>query len=81
MKLTRKIAMLLTMVMLLCAVSIPAMAEDTTIRVALWDYSNTEYYKTMINGFKEANPGIDVEVVEFSAAEYSDTIVVKMAAE
>ena len=81
MKLTRKIALLLTMVMLICAVSIPAIAEDTTIRVALWDYSNTEYYKTMINGFKAANPGIDVEVIEFSAAEYSDTIVVKMAAE
>ena len=39
---------------------VPAMAEDVTLRVALWDYSNTEYYKTMINGFKEANPGIDV---------------------
>ena len=81
MKLSRKIALLLTLVMLVCAISLPAMAEDVTIRVALWDYSNTEYYKTMINGFKEANPGIDVEVIEFSAAEYSDTIVVKMAAE
>ena len=58
-----------------------AKADDVTIKVALWDYSNTEYYKTMIDGFKEANPGIDVEVVEFSAAEYSDIIVVKMAAQ
>lgn len=82
MKLTKKIALILTMALLLsfCAISAPALAEDITIRVALWDYSNTEYYKTMINGFKEANPGIDVEIVEFSAAEYSDTIVVKMAA-
>jgi multiple sugar transport system substrate-binding protein len=79
----RRLAFVLTVVMLLScfAVSVPAMAEGTTIRVALWDYSNTEYYKTMINGFKEANPGIDVEIIEFSAAEYSDTIVVKMAAE
>ncbi len=82
MKLTRKLALLLTLVLLLGCVSIPAMAEDTvTIRVALWDYSNTEYYKTMIDGFKAANPNIDVEIIEFSAAEYSDTIVVKMAAE
>lgn len=61
--------------------AVPALADDVTIKVALWDYSNTDYYKTMIDGFKEANPGIDVEVVEFSAAEYSDTIVVKMAAQ
>lgn len=81
MKLTRKLALVLTVALLATMFAFaPAMAEDVTIRVALWDYSNTEYYKTMINGFKEANPGIDVEIIEFSAAEYSDTIVVKMAA-
>ncbi|MBR5751270.1 MAG: hypothetical protein IKX84_02680, partial [Clostridia bacterium] len=81
MKLTRKLALVLTVALLATMFAFaPAMAEDVTIRVALWDYSNTEYYKTMINGFKEANPGIDVEIIEFSAAEYSDTIVMKMAA-
>ena len=82
MKLTRKLAIVMTMVLLISffAISVPAMAESVTIKVALWDYSNTEYYKTMIEGFKASNPGIEVKIVEFSAAEYSDTIVVKMAA-
>jgi len=81
MKLKARLALLLTVVMLCSFFAVSASAEDvTTIRVALWDYSNTEYYKTMIDGFKKANPGIDVEIVEFSAAEYSDLIVVKMAA-
>ncbi|MBQ3669187.1 MAG: extracellular solute-binding protein [Clostridia bacterium] len=81
MKLKAKLALLLTLVMLCSFCAVQASAEEVTLRVALWDYSNTEYYKTMISGFEAANPGIKVEVVEFSAAEYSDTIVVKMTAQ
>ena len=42
-----------------------ATGEDVTIKVALWDYSNTAYYKTMIDAFQAKYPNIKVEVVEF----------------
>ena len=48
--------------------------DEVTIRVALWDYSNTEYYKTMFDAFSTAYPSIKYEVVEFPADEYPTTI-------
>ena len=33
-----------------------ATGEDVTLRVSLWDYSNTEYYKNMFNAFMEKYP-------------------------
>ena len=51
---------------------------DVTIRVALWDYSNTEYYKTMFDAFSAKYPDIKVEVVEFAADEYSNTLITQL---
>lgn len=57
-----------------------ASTEPVTIKVSLWDYSNTAYYPIMVEAFEKSHPNIKVDIVEFSAAEYSDTIVVKMGA-
>ena len=57
----------------------PAADEQVTIRVALWDYSNTEYYKTMFDAFSQAYPNIAYEVVEFPADEYPTTIKTQLA--
>lgn len=48
--------------------------EDVTIKVAIWDYSNTEYYKTIFDAFRAEYPNISIEVVEFSSDEY-DTVI------
>ena len=56
-----------------------ATGEDVTIKVALWDYSNTEYYKTMIDAFQAKYPNIKVEVVEFTADEYDNVIVTQLS--
>lgn len=56
-----------------------ATGEDVTLKVALWDYSNTEYYKTMINAFQEKYPNITVEVVEFTADEYDNVVVTQLS--
>ncbi|MDO4295128.1 MAG: sugar ABC transporter substrate-binding protein [bacterium] len=56
-----------------------ASGDQVTIKVSLWDYSNTEYYKTMISAFEAKYPNIKVEPVEASAAEYDDLIQVKLA--
>ncbi len=52
--------------------------DKVTIKVALWDYSNTEYYKTMFNAFMEKYPNITVEPVEFSADEYDNTVTTQL---
>lgn len=52
--------------------------DKVTIKVALWDYSNTEYYKTMFNAFTEKYPNITVEPVEFSADEYDNTVTTQL---
>ena len=57
----------------------PAAGEQVTIRVALWDYSNTEYYKTMFDAFSQAHPEIAYEVVEFPADEFPTTIKTQLA--
>lgn len=49
-----------------------------TIKVALWDYSNLQYFKTMFEAFMEKNPDIVVEPVEFSADEYENTITTQL---
>lgn len=57
----------------------PAGDEEVTIRVTLWDYSNLAYYKTIFDAFKVANPKVKVDVVEFAADEYDNTIVTQLA--
>lgn len=55
-----------------------ATTEDVTIKVALWDYSNTEYYKTIFDAFQQQYPNISVEVVEFTADEYDDVVTTQL---
>lgn len=53
--------------------------EEITLRVSLWDYTATQYYKEQFDGFMEKYPNIKIEVVESSAADYDDMILTKMA--
>ncbi|MCR5255197.1 MAG: sugar ABC transporter substrate-binding protein [Acetatifactor sp.] len=53
--------------------------EDVTIRVSLWDYSSTQYYKDQIAAFEKAYPHIKVDVAEAPAGDYEDMIITKMA--
>lgn len=53
--------------------------EEVTLRVSLWDYTATQYYKDQFDGFMNKYPNIKIEVVESSAADYEDMILTKMA--
>lgn len=55
-----------------------ATSEDVTIKVALWDYSNTEYYKTIFDAFQQQYPNISIDVVEFTADEYEDVVTTQL---
>ena len=56
-----------------------ASGEEVTLRVALWDYSNTQYYKTMFDAFMAEYPNITIEPVEFTADEYDNVIVTQLS--
>ena len=56
-----------------------ATGEEVTLRVALWDYSNTQYYKTMFDAFTAEYPNITIEPVEFTADEYDNVIVTQLS--
>ena len=55
-----------------------AKGGKTDLKVAIWDYSTTEYYKTMFEAFTKKNPDINIEVVEFSADEYDNTVTTQL---
>ncbi len=56
-----------------------AAGEAVTLRVVLWDYSNTQYYKIMFEAFMAEYPNITIEPVEFSADEYDNVIVTQLS--
>ncbi len=56
----------------------PDAPETVTLKVALWDYSNLEYYKTMFASFMEKYPHINIEPIEFAADEYDNTITTQL---
>jgi multiple sugar transport system substrate-binding protein len=53
--------------------------EPVTLRVALWDYSNLDYYKTIFDAYTTANPNVKLDIVEFSADEYENTVTTQLA--
>lgn len=52
--------------------------EQITLKVALWDYSNLDYYKTMFAAFSERHPNITIEPIEIAADEYDNTITTQL---
>lgn len=54
-------------------------AEEVTLKVSLWDYSKTQYYKTMIDGFMKKYPNVKVEVTEFDADNYEDVVTTQLS--
>ena len=49
-----------------------------TIKVSIWDYSNTEYLKNMFQAFTAKYPNIEIEPIEFSSDEYDNTITTQL---
>ncbi|MCL2069317.1 MAG: extracellular solute-binding protein [Oscillospiraceae bacterium] len=53
-------------------------AGSGNIIVSLWDYSNTEYYKTMFEAFESEFP-YTIEVLESPSADYIDHVLIMLA--
>lgn len=62
----------------IASVNVAYADEDVTLKVALWDYSNVDYYKNIFAAFEEANPGFKVEALEFAADEYANVVTTQL---
>lgn len=54
--------------------------DPVTLKVAMWDYTKTSYYKTMFAGFTEKYPNVTIEPVELDADNYEDVITTHLSA-
>lgn len=53
--------------------------EAITIKWALWDYEQTPYYSSIIDGYKEANPNVTIETTDLGSSDYSNMLQTQMA--
>lgn len=44
------------------------------LRVALWDYENTQYDRELVDAFQRENPDIEVEVISYRSEVYTQNI-------
>lgn len=50
-----------------------------TLRMTLWDKSNTQYAQPLIDAYEARNPDVKIEVMDISSAEYQDKISVMLS--
>lgn len=53
--------------------------KDVTLQLAVWDYSKTPEYKTLIDAFQTENPHIKVTATDIPAAGYGDKLTIMLA--
>ena len=47
---------------------------ETKIKWAVWDIASTTYYQPLIDGFKEVNPNVTVEMVDLGSQDYQTVL-------
>lgn len=59
--------------------SVAGAVKPTRVRLAIWDYSMNPELKVIVESFQKENPGINVEVIDISNAEYINKMTVMLA--
>ncbi|RKM53841.1 sugar ABC transporter substrate-binding protein [Butyrivibrio sp. X503] len=52
---------------------------NLTLKWALWDASNSEYYKALADAYTKKNPKIKIEMVDLGSADYSTALGTQLA--
>ncbi|MCL2443936.1 MAG: extracellular solute-binding protein [Treponema sp.] len=52
--------------------------DKMTIRVAHWDMTTNNYVTALIETFKQANPGVSVEIIDIPSADYTQRLTVML---
>lgn len=53
--------------------------KDVTLQFAVWDYSKTPEYKSLIDAFQAENPHIKVNALDIPATGYGDKLTIMLA--
>jgi multiple sugar transport system substrate-binding protein len=70
----------LLVVVVASALATSVLADQTTIKLAIWDYSMNPDTREVVESFQKDNPDIKVEVIDISSAEYINKMTVMLAA-
>lgn len=70
---------LLLVVVVVGALATGVLANQTTIKLAIWDYSMNPDTREVVETFQKENPDIKVEVIDISNAEYINKMTVMLA--
>ncbi len=76
----KKFTSFIIVVMLVVGLSLSALAEETTLRFVLWDYSMSPEYTEAIETFEAENPDINIEVVDVASKDYGDKLTIMLSA-
>ncbi|SDX54311.1 ABC transporter substrate-binding protein [Litoreibacter albidus] len=55
-----------------------AMAQDTTLNWAIWDYDSTPYYQPLIDAYEAANPDVKIEYTDLGSSDYNQMIMTQL---
>ncbi|WP_456286051.1 extracellular solute-binding protein [Microbacterium sp. JZ70] len=57
-----------------------AAGGDQTLTVSAWSLETTPEFQVLADGFEKANPGVEVELVNYEAAQYDTLVTADLAA-
>ncbi len=52
---------------------------ETKLKWAVWDIASTTYYEPLIDGFKEVNPNVSIEMVDLGSQDYQTVLGTQLA--
>src|SRR5690554_3925097 len=76
----KRCLMFLAVMALLVMLTATAVAEEVTISYVCWDYSVVPEKQEAVAAFQEKYPDIKVEVIDVSAADYTDKLTIMLSA-
>lgn len=53
--------------------------EVTNLKWAVWDVASTTYYQPLIDGYKEINPNVSIEMVDLGSQDYMTALATQLS--
>ena len=67
----KALALILAMMMVLCAASFAVAEEGKTLTVVAWDAGTTPYLAAQKEAFEASHPGVTIEYVDVASQDYA----------
>jgi len=53
--------------------------QKITLKWAIWDYDMTVYYKPLVDAYEAKNPGVTIECVDLSSADFMNILITQLS--